>query len=109
MTYQTPEGKIKAEIKRLLDEYAAYYFMPQPGYLCRNGIAVYIVCLNGTYIAIEAKAGRKVPTAIQQRELDKVEGVGVRLSSSIYIVCELPSGYNPPLDELLLFIGTAYP
>jgi len=41
--------------------------------------------------------------------LDKVEGVGVRLSSSIYIVCELPSGYNPPLDELLLFIGTAYP
>jgi hypothetical protein len=41
--------------------------------------------------------------------LDKVEGVGVRLSSSIYIVCELPSGYNPPLDDLLLFIGTAYP
>jgi len=76
MTYQTPEGKIKAEIKRLLDEYAAYYFMPQPGYLCRNGIADYIVCLNGTYIAIEAKAGRKVPTAIQQRELDKVNAAG---------------------------------
>jgi len=76
MTYQTPEGKIKTEIKRLLDEYDAYYFMPQPGFLCKIGIADFCCCLNGTYIAIEAKAGRKLPTAIQQRELDKVNAAG---------------------------------
>jgi len=76
MAYQTPEGKIKAEIKRILAEYEVYYFMPQPGFLTRVGVADFTCCLNGTYIAIEAKAGRKLPTALQQRELDKVNAAG---------------------------------
>jgi hypothetical protein len=72
----TPEGKIKAEIKRILADYGVYYFMPQPGFLCRVAIPDFIGCLNGHFIAIEAKAGRKLPTLLQQRELDKVNVAG---------------------------------
>ena len=34
--------------------------------------------------------------------LDKVEGVGVRLTELVYIVCELPGEYNPPLDDIFI-------
>ena len=72
----TPEGKVKAEIKRILKKHNAYYFMPQPGFTCRSGIPDFICCVNGHFLAIEAKAESKQPTALQQQELDKITAVG---------------------------------
>lgn len=51
----TPEGKVKAEIKKYLDSIGAYYFMPvQTGYGAA-GLDFYC-CITGHFVAIEAKA-----------------------------------------------------
>jgi Holliday junction resolvase len=76
MSYLTPEGRIKKQIKAILAEYGVYYFMPAPGFTCKVGVPDYICCLNGHFIAIEAKAGRKLPTLLQQRELDLINAAG---------------------------------
>lgn len=62
----TPEGKVKSNIKKLLDIYKPrlYYFMPVPsGY----GVSTldFIGALNGQFFAIEAKAPGKRPTQRQ--------------------------------------------
>ena len=72
----TPEGKVKAEIKRILVTHKIYHFMPQPGLACRRGIPDFICSVNGFMLAIEAKAADKKPTALQQRELDAINASG---------------------------------
>jgi hypothetical protein len=72
----TPEGKIKVEIKRILAEYSVYYCMPAGTGYGHSGIADFCCCINGHFLAIEAKAGSKQPTALQQQELDKVDAAG---------------------------------
>jgi hypothetical protein len=76
MSVLTPEGRIKKQIKAILIEYDAYFFMPAPGFTCKVGVPDFVCCLNGTFIGIEAKAGSKLPTAIQQRELDLINAAG---------------------------------
>jgi hypothetical protein len=35
---------------------------------------------------------------------DKVDDVGVRLAKNVWIVCELPVGYNGPIEEIMLYV-----
>jgi hypothetical protein len=72
----TPEGKIKVEIKRVLAAHDVYYFMPQGTGYGRSAIADFCCCINGHFLVIEAKADNKQPTALQRRELDKVNAAG---------------------------------
>lgn len=63
----TPEGKIKAKVKRELDKLAALYrFMP-----VQNGMGApsldFLLCAGGWFIAIETKAQGK---ALTPRQLD---------------------------------------
>lgn len=69
----TPESKVKAQVKRLLDSYGAYYFFPNMGGYGRSGVPDIIACCNGYFLAIECKAGTNKPTALQLREIGRID------------------------------------
>ena len=72
----TPESKVKAQVKRILDAIGAYHFMPATGGYGRSGIPDIVGCLNGVFFAIECKANGGRPTALQLREIDRINGAG---------------------------------
>lgn len=75
----TPEAKVKAKIKAILKSYDAYYAMPIGTGYGNSGVPDFLVCLNGEFLAIEAKAGRGVPTALQLKNLDAILTAGGRV------------------------------
>jgi Holliday junction resolvase len=81
---KTPEGEIKDQVRKVLDEMGAYYFFPAANGYGRTGIPDVIACIGGHFVGIECKAESKQPTALQQRELDnieKAEGTGVLVNA----------------------------
>jgi len=72
----TPESKVKKAVKIMLDAQGAYYFSPATGGYGRSGVPDLIVCYRGKFIAIECKAGDNVPTALQNRELERIYNMG---------------------------------
>ena len=63
----TPEGEIKREVDRILDNcpVPCWYFKPvQSGYGKRA--LDYIACIGGFFVAIETKAPGKEPTPYQR-------------------------------------------
>jgi Holliday junction resolvase len=72
----TPEAKVKSRAKEILDKLGAYYFMPATGGYGRSGIPDIVGCLNGVFFAIECKAGKGIPTALQEREINKIRNAG---------------------------------
>lgn len=89
---QTPEGKVKDKVKRLLKKYGAYYFMPvQTGY--GSPTLDILACYKGIFIAIETKAPGKKPTARQEltiKEIRKANGL-------VYVI----DGDTEQLEEML--------
>lgn len=76
----TPEKKIKQRVTKLLDQLGAYYFFPTTGGYGRSGVPDIIACWRGRFIAIECKANGGTVTALQARELNRIdacEGVAV--------------------------------
>lgn len=78
----TPEGRVKAKVKALLNKYNVYYFMPATGGYGRSGIPDFICCVKtnkssrGLFVAIECKAGNAKPTALQEREMVRIRQQG---------------------------------
>ena len=72
----TPEGKVKAKVKKILDVHEVYYFCPATGGYGRSGIPDFVCCYKGKFIAIECKAGKGKTTALQDRELDRIQKSG---------------------------------
>lgn len=74
------EAGVKDAIKKVLDAWGAWYYMPvQTGY-GQHGIPDIIACYRGFFIAIEAKFGNNKPSAWQERQLagiKKSEGVAM--------------------------------
>jgi hypothetical protein len=75
---QTPEAKVKAKIKAILKEHGAWYAMPIGTGLGNSGVPDFLVCLNGEFLAIEAKAGKGIPTALQEKNLRDIDKAGGR-------------------------------
>ena len=73
---QTPEGKVKTSVRKVLDRLGIYHFMPPGMGLGRSGIPDIIGCYNGRFIAIECKAGKGQLTALQARELGSIKAAG---------------------------------
>ena len=73
---QTPEGKVKAAVRKILDRLGIYHFMPPGMGLGRSGIPDIIGCYKGRFIAIECKAGKGKVTALQERELIAICNAG---------------------------------
>ena len=74
---RTDEGKVKEEIKKILKSYDAYYFMPvQMGY-GSTGAPDFLVCANGHFFGIEAKATEKEqPTGLQKKNMNEIRDAG---------------------------------
>lgn len=73
----TPEGRVKASIKRLLKAYkhGMYWNMPVPaGY----GVPMldFVGCFHGQFFAIEAKAPGKKPTRRQAAVIEEMTAAG---------------------------------
>lgn len=73
---QTPEGKVKAAVKKILDAHGVYHFSPAANGYGRVGVPDIICCVNGYFLAIECKAGKGKTTALQDRELAAITKAG---------------------------------
>ena len=72
----TPEAKVKNKVKEILDQMEVYHFSPMQNGMGRAGIPDIIGCLEGQFIAIECKAGKGTTTALQERELTRIQNAG---------------------------------
>jgi len=71
-----PEVLVKKKIRAILDEFSAYYAMPIGTGYGNSGVPDFLVCCNGRFIGIEAKAGKNKPTALQQHNIDRIFDAG---------------------------------
>ena len=72
----TPEAKVKKKVKEILDQMGVYHFSPMQNGMGRAGIPDIIGCLDGQFLGIECKAGRGTTTALQERELTRIQNAG---------------------------------
>ena len=77
MAAATPESRVKKRIKDALvtlqrEGYPVWYYMPVPGRLSAPGIPDFICCINGFFLAIEAKAPGGTTTLIQDITIDRI-------------------------------------
>lgn len=72
----TPEAKVKAKVRKLLDELYIYYFFPATHGYGRSGVPDIVGCFMGLFVAIECKAGKGVLTVLQEREIEKIIKAG---------------------------------
>lgn len=72
---QTPEGKVKDKVKKVLKQFGAYWHCP-----VQNGLGApsldFIGCFHGMYYGIETKAGNKQPTPRQTSTMQDIEAAG---------------------------------
>ena len=72
----TPEAKVKAKAVAQLKALGAYYFYPVTGGYGSSGVPDIVGCYDGTFFGIECKAGKNKPTALQQKNLDRITANG---------------------------------
>ena len=72
----TPEAKVKAKVRAILNKYNAYHFMPATGGYGKSGVPDIVGCFRGYFFAIECKAGKNTTTALQELELNKIRQAG---------------------------------
>ena len=72
----TPEAKVKAKIKTILKEHNIYYAMPIGSGYGNAGVPDFLCCVNGYFVAIEAKAGKGQATALQLKNLGQINKAG---------------------------------
>ena len=71
----TPEGKVKDKIKKLLVKHGAYFDMPVSNGMGKPSLD-FIVCSNGYYMGLEAKAEGKTPTPRQLNTMRQMAEAG---------------------------------
>jgi hypothetical protein len=69
----TPEAKVKAKIKTILKEHNVYYAMPIGSGYGNAGVPDFLCCVDGYFVAIEAKAGKGKTTALQDKNLGQIK------------------------------------
>ena len=72
----TPEKKVKDKVTKLLKSMGIYYFSPATHGFGRSGVPDLICCYNGLFVGIECKAGKNVPTALQEKEMQAIRDAG---------------------------------
>jgi hypothetical protein len=72
----TPESLVKKNIRAILDAAGAYYAMPIGSGYGNAGVPDFLVCCNGRFIGIEAKAGTNKATALQEKNIQKIFDAG---------------------------------
>lgn len=74
----TPEGRVKADVKKILKARDIWHFMPMQNGFGVVGIPDFICCWRGQFLAIETKAPGKRgdTTANQDRKLQEIKDHG---------------------------------
>lgn len=72
----TPEALVKKRIRKILETSGAYFAMPIGTGYGNSGVPDFLVCHEGSFIAIEAKAGKGKTTALQESHLSKIRDAG---------------------------------
>jgi hypothetical protein len=72
----TPEAKVKARVKKILQEIGAYYATPQTGGYGNSGTPDFLVCYQGVFFGIECKANGNKPTALQLHSMMQIRKAG---------------------------------
>jgi hypothetical protein len=72
----TPEVKVKKKIKQNLLDAGAYYAMPIGMGMGNAGVPDFLICFQGRFIAVEAKAGKGKPTLLQLKHLKQIHEAG---------------------------------
>jgi Holliday junction resolvase len=72
----TPESKVKAKIKKILKDHGVYYAMPIGTGYGSSGVPDFLCCVNGHFLAIEAKAGKGTTTALQDKNIREIKECG---------------------------------
>jgi hypothetical protein len=72
----TPEGKVKAKIRKLLNNYGAYYFQPVQMGIGATGLDFHCMLAGARAFFVEAKAPGKQPTLRQQLMIEKLTYMG---------------------------------
>jgi pantoate kinase len=73
---QTPEGKVKDKIKKILKTHNIYFAMPMGTGYGNAGVPDFLCCFGGRFLAIEAKANGGQTTALQRKNLAEIEECG---------------------------------
>jgi hypothetical protein len=82
----TPEGRVKAKVKKLLKSFGedCYYEMPVPGGFGKSGLD-FNICFCGRWISIETKApGEKLTERqlLRKREIEAAGGIVFSIDGS---------------------------
>ncbi len=72
----TPESKIKDKIKALFKQYGIYYAMPIGTGYGNSGVPDFLACVQGHFLAVEAKAGKGRVTALQLKHINQIKVQG---------------------------------
>ena len=72
----TPEKLVKNKIKVILQDGGVYYAMPIGSGYGNAGVPDFLACVNGRFLAVEAKAGKGKTTALQDAHLEKIRAAG---------------------------------
>lgn len=72
----TKEALVKKKVVGILKKHGVYYFFPVTAGFGRSGIPDIICCARGRFLAIECKANGGNPTALQARELVRINDAG---------------------------------
>lgn len=72
----TPEAKVKAKIKKILKDHSVYFAMPIGTGYGNSGVPDFLCCVNGNFLAIEAKAGKGTTTALQDKNIREIKESG---------------------------------
>lgn len=73
---QTPEGKVKAKVDKILAKFNCYCVKPVTGGYGSSGVPDILVLLDGKFIGIECKAGKGEPTLLQIHHLKQIVANG---------------------------------
>ena len=89
----TPEGHVKAKVRKLLREYTGIYvFMPVPGGFGQTTLD-FLGCYRGMFFAIETKAPKKKPTLRQVTMLQDID----RAMGRTFVIAGVD---DPVIEEL---------
>jgi hypothetical protein len=94
----TPEGRVKDAVKKVLKDYKIYGYWPVPGGYGKATLD-FIGCINGWYFAIETKAPGEKPTPRQLLTIKEMNDAG----AVVFVI----DGQETQLAQLRAFLSYA--
>ena len=96
---QTPEGKVKAKLRRKLSQIDCWVYIPQAGAFGKSGVPDILVLVNGRLFGFECKAdAKKKPTNLQVKAMKDMEAAGAKCM----VVCD-----DATIDKAIAFVEVA--